>query len=84
MTRNPNTSVGPVYGRTLRGAVLASLALCVGLFAAAPPVQAQAGDATIVDAREAFRKKDRSRMTALRSVAVNARLRSRCGPTTGS
>ena len=59
-----------VYGRPL----LAAVALCVGLLAAAPPAHAQAADQTIVDAREAFRKKDRTRLTALRGVAVSARL----------
>ena len=59
-----------VYGRPL----LAALVLCVGLLAAAPPAHAQAADQTIVDAREAFRKKDRVRLAALRSIAVSARL----------
>ncbi|HZT55459.1 MAG TPA: hypothetical protein VFA35_04480, partial [Burkholderiaceae bacterium] len=69
MTPNPNTPSKPVYGRTLFGAVAAVLALCLALIAAAPPAHAQAGDQTIVDAREAFRKKDRARLAALRSVA---------------
>ena len=59
-----------VYGRPL----LAALALCVGLLAAAPPAHAQAADQATLDAREAFRKKDRARLAALRSVAVNARM----------
>ena len=70
MTPNPNTFLKSVYGRTLLGL----LALCAGLIAAAPPAHAQAGDPTLVDAREAFRKKDRSRLAALRSAAVNAKL----------
>ena len=59
-----------VYGRPL----LAALALCVGLLAAAPLAHAQVADQTTLDAREAFRKKDRTRLAALRSVAVSARL----------
>ena len=54
--------------------MLGTLALCAGLIAAVPVAHAQAGDATIVDAREAFRKKDRVRLTALRSAAVAAKL----------
>lgn len=48
--------------------------LCLSLSAVAPPARAQAGDTTIVDAREAFRKKDRARLAALRNAAVAARL----------
>ena len=70
MTPNPNPCPESVYGRRL----LAALVLCLGLSAAAPPVCAQAGDATIVDARDAFRKKDRVRLAALRSAAVAAGL----------
>jgi len=70
MTSNPNTLSKPVYGRLLIG----MLALCAGLVAAAPAAHAQAGDQTIVDAREAFRKKDRNRLAALRSAAVEAKL----------
>ena len=70
MTPYPNSPLKSVYGRTLLG----TLALCVGLIAAPPPVRAQAGEQTIVDAREAFRRKDRVRLAALRSAAVAARL----------
>jgi soluble lytic murein transglycosylase len=70
MTSNPNTLSKPVYGRLLIG----TLALCAGLIAVAPAAQAQAGDQTIVDAREAFRKKDRNRLVALRRAAVDAQL----------
>ncbi len=70
MTSNPNTLSKPVYGRLLIG----TLALCAGLIAATPAAHAQAGDQTIVDAREAIRKKDRNRLAALRTVAVNAQL----------
>ena len=68
MTPNPKTSPEPVYGRRLRAC---ALALLVGLIALAPAARAQnGGDQTIVDAREAFRKKDRTRLAALRSVAL--------------
>jgi soluble lytic murein transglycosylase len=75
----------PVYEwpRTLRCAAVVllrrstALVLLAGLWAGTlmPPVaQAQDGAATIVDAREALRKKDRARLTALRSAALGARL----------
>jgi len=48
------------------------LALALCLTATVPVAQAQNGDATIVDAREAFRKKDRNRLATLRAAAVNA------------
>jgi soluble lytic murein transglycosylase len=68
MTSNPKTLPDPVYGRRLRAC---ALALCVGLVALAPAARAQnGGDQTIVDAREAFRKKDRTRLAALRSAAL--------------
>ncbi|MES2099182.1 MAG: transglycosylase SLT domain-containing protein [Pseudomonadota bacterium] len=70
MTPNPKNSLKPVYGRLLLG----TLALCAGLIAAAPLAHAQAGDATVVDAREAFRKKDRNRLAALRNAAIEAKL----------
>ena len=52
--------------------LLAPLVLALSLTAIAPVAQAQNGDASIVDAREAFRKKDRNRLAALRSTAVSA------------
>ena len=70
MTPNPKNFLKPVYGRLLLG----TLALCAGLIAAAPLAHAQVGDATVVDAREAFRKKDRNRLAALRNAAVGAKL----------
>ena len=39
----------------------------------ATPVQAQVGDDAIVEAREALQKKDKARLTALRTRVVNAR-----------
>jgi soluble lytic murein transglycosylase len=70
----PNRPSKSVYGpHHWRGALLGALAL-VTLLAAAPVVRAQPGDPTLLDAREAFRKKDRARLAALRSVAVANRL----------
>ena len=54
----------PVYG----WALCAWLAV-PGLMAAAPPAQAQSDNQTILEAREAFRKKDRNRLAAARAVA---------------
>ena len=76
MTPNPTPLSEPVYGRPrrARGALLGLLVLAAALAVSAPATRAQAGDSTIVDAREAFRKKDRTRLAALRSVAVAAKL----------
>lgn len=63
-----------VYGRVAR--LWAALALGVGLACGAWPAAAQpvsAGDALIVDAREALRKKDRARLAALRAAALAAK-----------
>jgi soluble lytic murein transglycosylase len=53
-----------------------ALALWIGQIVLAPPAQAQVppGDQTIVDAREALRKEDRSQLAALREVAMKAQL----------
>ncbi|MES2992675.1 MAG: transglycosylase SLT domain-containing protein [Pseudomonadota bacterium] len=70
----PNRLSKSVYGPARwRGALLGALAL-VTLLAGAPVVRAQTVDPTLLDAREAFRKKDRTRLAALRSVAVANRL----------
>lgn len=61
-------TISPVLSRALCLAV----GLGVGLAGAAPTVRAQGLDSTILDAREALRKKDRSRLGLLRSVAVAA------------
>jgi soluble lytic murein transglycosylase len=58
----------------MQATLLAALVLGATLLAASPAARAQAGDATIVDAREAFRKKDPDRLAALRTAAVNAKL----------
>ena len=73
MTLNLIPALEPVYGRPLRTAWLGALALLTGLIAVAPQAQAQAGDATVVDARDAFRRKDRSRLAVLRGAAVAAK-----------
>ncbi|MGZ5237276.1 MAG: lytic transglycosylase domain-containing protein, partial [Caldimonas sp.] len=64
---------GPVYERPRRWlacAALALLGLAVGLTAVPAPVRAQDPNATVLDAREAFRKRDRSRLAALRAQAM--------------
>ena len=48
--------------------LVATLALLAAL-----PVTAQVGDDSIVEAREALRKKDKARLSALRNTVVNAR-----------
>ena len=62
--------------RTLRrrlAAVIGSGALAVfALSFGLPPARAQTGGDTIVDAREAFRKKDRNRLAAARAAALAA------------
>ena len=65
----------PVYGRHPGAAWLCALALGAGLLAAAPGVRAQSvvgADAAVVDAREAFRRRDRSRLAADRAIATAA------------
>ncbi len=71
----PNHRVGPVYGRSLRRWTAFGLGLCAWLagLGAALPVQAQSGDQTILDAREAFRKRDRNRLAAARAAAMAAK-----------
>ena len=73
MTLKLNKTLESVYGRRW-GPLLCALALGTSLLAAAPAVRAQgvAADSSIVDAREAFRKKDRARLATLRAAAVKA------------
>ncbi len=49
--------------------LLATLGLAVALFAGAAPAAAQTGDDAIVAAADAFRKKDRARLSALLATA---------------
>jgi len=45
------------------------------LAAVCPPAQAQIGDSTIIEAREALRKKDKNRLAAARAAAARAAAR---------
>jgi soluble lytic murein transglycosylase len=73
MTLNFQTFSKTVYGRPWRAWALGALALGISL-AAGWPAHAQGGaDQAIVDARDAFRKKDRDRLAALRDVAAATR-----------
>ena len=84
MKPNLKTLSEPVYGRPARATLLTALALGACLMSAAsaaraqgsavPALRAQGADSSIVDAREAFRKKDRVRLVALRNSAVNGKL----------
>ena len=58
----------PVYGRPRQA--LVALLLGASLLGVAPAACAQNNDTNITDAREAFRKKDRSRLTTTRAVAL--------------
>lgn len=68
MTLNFKNPLRPVYGRVARAVSLCALVLA----AAVAPVHGQGGDDTIVEAREAFRKKDSKRLAGLRAVAIAA------------
>jgi soluble lytic murein transglycosylase len=67
MTLNFKNFLKPVYGRA---ALLSALALVAAVTTL--PAHAQGGDSTIVDAREAFRKKDGKRLAGLRAIAITA------------
>ena len=71
MRDGSNRKRNPVYERLRRSAALAVLAL--GAMAGALPACAQNGDATILEAREALRKKDGNRLSVARSAALAAR-----------
>ena len=75
-TATPKRFPDPVYGpaRRWRGAPLATLILAAACAGIAPPVRAQDGDALIVDARDALRKSDRTRLAALRAAAIASKL----------
>ena len=65
----------PVYERCSARAVLCALALVASLIAAAPMARAQgisAADAAVVDARDALKRKDRSRLAADRATTAAA------------
>jgi soluble lytic murein transglycosylase len=68
MTLKP--SLESVYGR--RRQALIALLLGASLLGVAPAACAQNNDANISDAREAFRKKDRARLSVTRAVALAA------------
>jgi soluble lytic murein transglycosylase len=69
MTLNFKNLFRPVYERPARALLLCVLAVV----AVVPSVQAQpGGDSTIVDAREAFRKKDGKRLAGLRAIAITS------------
>ena len=65
-----NSTLESVYGRRRRA--LVALLLGASLLGVAPAVCAQNNDANITDSREAFRKKDRVRLTTTRAVALAA------------
>ncbi len=60
----------PASGRLARLAAAALVGLAI--VAGPRPALAQNADATVLDAREAFRKKDRNRLAAARAVALAA------------
>ena len=65
-----NSTLESVYGRRRRA--LVAVLLGASLLGVAPAACAQNNDANITDAREAFRKKDRVRLTTTRAVALAA------------
>ena len=71
MNLKPEAGVKRVYGRHLLMRAVVALGLCV--LALPPTLHAQSADESIVDAREAFRKKDRARLAADRSAALAAK-----------
>ena len=71
MTRNSKPVPKPVYERATGAALL--LALAAGLWIGVPAAHAQGGDAAIVEAREALRKKDRTRLAAAGATALAER-----------
>ena len=77
MTLQRSFFLDPVYERRIGavrwGAVcLSALVLGAALLGVAPPAHAQTGDAVIVDARDALRKKDRNRLIEDRDAAIQA------------
>ncbi len=70
MTPDAKKLFKPVYGPPFRGLWAGTLALCAVLLVPAAPARAQSTDAATVEARDAFRKKDRARLASLRTVAA--------------
>ncbi len=60
----------PVYESLFCGLWAGTLALCAVLLVPAAPAGAQSLDAVTVEARDAFRKKDRARLASLRAFAA--------------
>lgn len=75
VSQGRSVQAGPVYGRASRRWSALALGLCAWLagFGAALPARAQSSDQTILEAREAFRKRDRSRLAAARAAANAAK-----------
>ena len=71
MTWDRKSKPKQVYERVVAACALALLG--AGMLAAAPAAYAQGGDNAIVEAREALRKKDRSRLAAARATALAER-----------
>ena len=71
------TGMKSVYGRwrgRLGAGALAIVAACGALLGVVPhPARAQGADATVLDARDAFRRKDRNRLAAARAAAAAER-----------
>jgi soluble lytic murein transglycosylase len=62
-----------VYGRLTATRAIALVMLIAGSCANATPAMAQSGnDATVLDARDALRKRDTGRLSQLRATAINA------------
>jgi soluble lytic murein transglycosylase len=62
LTRPPNSGPGAL------APALAAVVLALGLALPAAPVQAQSGNDTVLEAREAARKRDRNRLAAARAA----------------
>ena len=73
MISKPRVDHEPVYeGRRGARALFAALWVGIAIVGAVPSAYAQSGDATIVDARDALRRKDRDRLATDRGVAIAA------------
>ena len=72
MTSTPLDSLYEAPRRKLAVVIASGTLTVLALMFALPAAQAQTGGDTIVDAREAFRKKDRNRLAAARAAALAA------------